>query len=38
LGIVLAAVVIAAGAWLAVSSTRGASTGFQFSAAGDFGA
>jgi hypothetical protein len=37
LGIVLAAVILAAGAWFAVAPTRAASNGFQFSAAGDFG-
>ena len=37
-GIVLAAVVLAPAAWFSVAPTEGASAGFQFSAAGDFGA
>ena len=37
-GIVLAAVVLAPAAWFSVAPTEGTSAGFQFSAAGDFGA
>src|SRR3989442_12807119 len=37
-GIVLVAVLVSGGAWFSVAPTRADSSGFQFSAAGDFGA
>src|SRR5437879_4708611 len=37
-GIVLVAVLVSGGAWFSVAPTRADSNGFQFSAAGDFGA